>query len=129
MSSVDNRVVHMIFDNKKFEQGIQTSIKSLEALKKGLNLDDAAKKLSGLDKAGREFSLKNMADSIDAVTDRFSTLGIVGMTIIQDLTRTIMNLGKKTYDNTIGLIKEGGKRRALNIEQAKFQFQGTRYGC
>ena len=124
MSSVDNRVVHMIFDNKKFEEGIQTSIKSLEALKKGLNLDDAAKKLSGLDKAGKEFSLENMADSIDVVKDRFSTLGIVGMTIIQDLTRTIMNLGKKAFDNTIGLIKEGGKRRALNIEQAKFQFQG-----
>ena len=43
MSSIDNRVVEMQFDNSKFEKGIQTSIKSLDELKKGLDLKILAK--------------------------------------------------------------------------------------
>jgi len=58
MSSVDNRIVQMSFDNKQFEEGIKTSINSLDNLKKGLNLEESGKSLSNLNKVGKEFSLK-----------------------------------------------------------------------
>lgn len=44
-TTVDERVVEMRFDNKQFEQNIQTSLSSLDKLKKSLNLEGAAKGL------------------------------------------------------------------------------------
>ena len=40
--TVDERVVSMQFDNKKFEKNVQTRIKTLDKLKSKLNLKDAA---------------------------------------------------------------------------------------
>ena len=37
-TTVDERVVEMRFDNKQFEHNIQTSLSSLDKLKKSLNL-------------------------------------------------------------------------------------------
>ena len=42
-TTVDERVVEMRFDNKQFEQNIQTSLSSLDKLKRSLNLEGAAK--------------------------------------------------------------------------------------
>ena len=36
--TIDERVVEMRFDNKQFEQNVQTSISSIEKLEKSLNL-------------------------------------------------------------------------------------------
>ena len=43
--TVDERVVEMRFDNKQFEQNVQTSLSTLDKLKRSLNLDGAAKGL------------------------------------------------------------------------------------
>ena len=40
--SIDERIVSMVFDNKRFESGVQTTIKSIDRLKEGLNLDASA---------------------------------------------------------------------------------------
>ena len=37
--TIDERVVEMRFDNKQFEQNVQTSISSIEKLEKSLNLN------------------------------------------------------------------------------------------
>ncbi len=42
---VDKKVVEMQFDNRQFESGVQTSMSTLEKLKRSLNLDGAAKGL------------------------------------------------------------------------------------
>lgn len=43
--TIDERIVEMRFDNKQFEEGVQTSLSTLDKLKKGLDLDGAAKGL------------------------------------------------------------------------------------
>ncbi len=94
-NNIDKRIVEMQFDNKQFEKGIQTSIKSLNSLKQNLKLDQAAKSLDSLSKAGRSFSLASMNDSITAISNRFSTMGIVGMTVLQNITNAAYNSGKR----------------------------------
>ena len=86
MSSVDNRIVDMQFNNKQFESGIQSSIKSLDSLKSGLNLDASAKSLSNLDKIGRAFTLAGISEGVDTLTRKFSALGIIGITTLQNIT-------------------------------------------
>ena len=56
-NTVDERVVQMQFNNRQFESGVSESVRSLEKLKKGLQLDDATRSLGGLSSAGRNFNL------------------------------------------------------------------------
>jgi hypothetical protein len=96
MSSVDNRIVQMRFDNKQFEDGVQTSIKSLDNLKKGLDMDESGKRLSNLEQA------------VDGISAKFSTLGIIGVTALANITNSVINTGKQMLSSlTIAPISEG----------------------
>lgn len=101
-NSIDKRIVEMQFNNKQFESGIQTSIKSLGQLKQNLNFEKAAKGLENIERAGRSFSLSSMNDSITAISNRFSAMGIVGMTVLQNITNSAYNCAKQMM-NTLML--------------------------
>ena len=124
MSSVDNRIVQMEFKNAQFEKSVKGSIESIENLKKGLNLDAASKSLQGLQVTGDNFTLAGIGRGVEQLTSRFSTMGIVGMTIIHNITNAAIKMGKKIGGALLGPIIDGGKKRALAIAQAKFQFEG-----
>lgn len=46
--TIDERVVEMRFDNKQFESNVQTSLSTIEKLKKSLDMDGATKVLKAL---------------------------------------------------------------------------------
>jgi hypothetical protein len=98
MSSIDERVVGMKFDNSQFQKGVSDTNKSLDDLKKGLNLDGAAKSLQGLDAAGKNFSLAGMTSGIEAVASKFSALSILGIT-------ALVNIGNQAVNTGINLVK------------------------
>lgn len=95
MSSVDNRIVQMQFDNQQFEKGVQTSIKSLNALKKGLNLNASAKSLNELGKVGKSFSLEGIAANVEHISQKFSAMGIIGITALQNIANQAIQTGGK----------------------------------
>ncbi len=106
--NIDKRIVEMQFDNKQFESGIQTSVKSLDELKKGLDFDKAVKGLSGLEKAGRSFNLSGISDGVSAISDRFTAMGIVGMRVLQNITDAAYNAGKRMVSAlTVDPVKSG----------------------
>ena len=106
--SIDERIVEMQFNNKQFESGIGTSLKSIDKLKAGLNFDKAANSLSGLERAGHTFSLAGISDTLDAISNKFSALGIVGITVLQNITNAAINAGTNIVKAlTIDPIKTG----------------------
>lgn len=108
MSSVDKRVVEMQFDNGQFESNVQTSLKSLDNLKKGLDLEGASKGLNELDKAGKSFSLAGIATSVESISSRFSALGIIGITVLQNIANSAIEAGKQLVSSlTIEPIAQG----------------------
>lgn len=108
MSSIDERIVSAQFDNRHFEDNVQTTIKSLDKLKSGLNLDSSARSLSNLERVGNSFSLAGMSNGIDTLVSRFSNLGIVGITVLQDITNSALNAGKRIMSAlTIDPVKSG----------------------
>lgn len=123
-SSVDNRIVILTFDNKNFETNANQSIQTLDKLKKGLKLEDSSRGLDSLSKKAKTFNLDGMNDAIDSVNHRFSSLGVVGATVLSELTKTAMGLGSKLISGLTEPLIHGGWKRALNIEQAKFQLEG-----
>ena len=127
MTAVDRRAVEMGFNNREFESGVGGTLKTLDALKKGLNLESSVKSLSGLSAAGRNFSLGNISDSLRGMSDRFSTLGIIGITVLQNLTNAALDLGKKLFTAALGLdsMKAGFGSFETKINATKTVMSGT----
>jgi hypothetical protein len=122
-STIDSRVVEMRFDNDQFESGVKESLNTLDKLKESLDLDDAAKSFDALDKAADNVDLSGIAAGIEALQNRFSTLGIVGMTVISNITTSLMNMASSAISYVSDSIISGGLKRAQNIENAHFQLQ------
>lgn len=107
-TTVDNRVVEMQFDNKQFESGVHTTLDSLKKLREGLKLGNAAKGFDELDRASKKVSFNPLINSADIVAKRLSTLGIIGMTALQNITNTAMTAGKRIASAfTIDPVKSG----------------------
>lgn len=121
--TVDERVVEMRFDNKQFEQGAKETMTTLEKLKASLNMDASAKSFQTLDKAANSVNLSGIAAGIEALQNRFSTMGIVGMRVIENITDSLMNLASGAMGYVSDAIVSGGLKRAQNIENAHFQLQ------
>lgn len=118
---VDERVVEMRFDNQNFEKNVATSMSTLDELKQKLNLKGAGKSLEEINKSAQNVSFQKMADSLSVLEKRFSTTGIVGMSVINNLTNSAMGFVKKLNSFVISGIKTGGINRAMKIENARFQ--------
>lgn len=121
---VDERVVSMQFDNKQFEANVKTSMTTIQKLKQSLNFKDSGKSLENLGKAANEVKFDKLLSGVETLEKRFSTMGIVGMRVIQNLTDSAMQMVTKTKNLITSTIKQGGISRATNIENARFQLQG-----
>lgn len=124
--SVDERVVYMHFNNKDFENGIKTSLDSIDKLNKGLQLDGAAKSLASLDKAGRSFSLDGLSTGIDKIASKFSMLGIMGITAIQNITNQALESGKQIASAlTIDPVSTGYNEYELKMDAIRTIMAGS----
>ena len=124
MSSIDERVVELQFNNGQFEKGVSQSVGTLEKLKRSLNLEASANSLSSLERVGKNFSLSNVANNIQTVADRVSALGIIGDQVLRRLTDKAISFGSSLLTAVPRQIVSGGKKRAQNIKQAMFQMEG-----
>ena len=122
--TVDQRVVEMQFDNGQFERNVKTSMNTLDQLKQSLNMNGATKGLENVQKASENIDFSRMAAGVESLQNRFSTLGIVGMRVIENLTDSAMRFANKTLSFITSGIVQGGIRRAMNLENAHFQLQG-----
>lgn len=95
-TTIDERVVEMRFDNKQFEQNIQTSLSSLDKLKKSLNLEGAAKGLETVNNAANKCSgnMSPLSNAVETVRVRFSALEVMAITALQNITNSALAAGK-----------------------------------
>ena len=105
MSSIDERVVEMQFDNGQFQDGIKDTIGALDKLKTSLNFD-------------------NVGNTLEDISSKISVVGAVAFSAIQSLTQSALGLGGQMLNAILDPLIQGGERRALAIEQARFQFRG-----
>lgn len=93
-TTVDERVVEMRFDNKQFEQNIQTSLSSLDKLKRSLNLEGAAKGLETVNDAAQKCNMSPLSNAVETVRVRFSALEVMAITALQNITNSALAAGK-----------------------------------
>ena len=108
MSSIDQRIVEMQFDNRQFESGVKTTISTLDRLKQKLNFGKSAQSLDDLSKASKRFSLDGLASSVEYIASKFSFMGIMGVTAMHRISNAAITTGKRLVSAlTIDPIRSG----------------------
>lgn len=120
MASVDDRIVAMHFDNNTFEKKLTETIGSLDKLKASLDFSNANSGLADQTKAivgsidrmkgsldfsnskrgladlvlaGKNFNLAGIATALEGISSRFTALGAVAFSVIQNITDRAVNAG------------------------------------
>lgn len=107
-TTVDERVVEMRFDNKQFEQNIQTSLSSIDKLKRSLNLEGAAKGLETVNDVAQKCNMSPLTNAVETVRVRFSALEVMAITALQNITNSALVAGKNLVSAfTVDPIKSG----------------------
>lgn len=122
--SIDERIVEMRFDTSQFEKGVEKTSSLLDRLKDALRLDGGKKGIDEVQAAANGFSLDGMAAGVDNISSKFSALGAIGFSVLQDLTQRAISAGGALISKIAEPILSGGRSRAMNLEQANFQFEG-----
>lgn len=93
-SSIDQRIVEMQFDNKEFESGIQTSLKSIRNLENGLQLKDGAKGFENIGRAANNVSFDTLGSGVVAIQQKFTAMEVVAITALQNIVNKAMAAGE-----------------------------------
>lgn len=116
---VEQRIVEMQFNNADFESKVQQSLETLHKLKDATKLEDAGKGLDNLAKSAKTIDLSSIAAGIDKLNERFSGLGIVGMTVMQRLTNAAIDMGHQMASAITAAPRDGWKEYELNLDSVK----------
>lgn len=104
MSSVDDRIVNMQFNNKQFQTGAADSTKSLETLEQTIG------------KMGTGTGLTNMGTAVDGVKSKFSALQVAGVTALATIVNKAVSAGLDLLKNlTVGPILDGFHEYETNL--------------
>lgn len=124
MSSIDERIVEMRFQNGQFEKGIDTTLSSLDRLKQGLKLENAVSGIEAVGQAAGNMRLDGIAGGVDTIASKFNALGAIGFSVLNNLTTKALSFGAGAISSILDPIISGGEKRATNISQAKFMLEG-----
>lgn len=116
---IDDGIVRLKFDSDRFNNAIRTSLQSISNLKNALK--------SGFDNIGQHFSLASINSSIQQVSEKFSAFGVMGMTVLQNLTNSAVEAGKKIVSAlTIDPLKMGYQEYETQINAIQTILSNTR---
>ena len=111
MSSIDQRIVQMRFDNAGFQNGVNNTLNSLKKLHESLKMKGSSK---GLEDVGRGISKLNssgmsgLSSGVDTVTAKFSNMGVIAATALSNITNKAVNAGLSlTKSLTIDPVMDG----------------------
>jgi len=116
MSSVDDRIVNMQFNNQQFESGVKQTMGSLDALNKGLQLTGATKGLQDVSAAANNLKLGHISEAVDDIANRFKALSVVAITALANITTQALHAGESLVKSlTIDPIKAGLQEYETNL--------------
>lgn len=117
MTSIDERIVSMKFENSKFMTGVQTTLKGIQLLKKGLDFANARRSMAELEKAGGRFNMGGMGVAIEGVSAKFLALSTIGVTALATITNKAIEAGTQFAKSfTFGPVNDGLHEYETNLK-------------
>lgn len=96
--TIDEKVVALKFNKKQFEAGVDSSLKKIDDLNKGLKLEGASKNLEKVAKTAGEMDMSKMEVSIDKVSAKIGFLNQIAITFVERMTNGLIDMGKNIAD-------------------------------
>ena len=130
-TTIDERVVEMRFDNKHFEDNVQTSLGTIKQLRQSLNLTGASKGLEDVSAAARRVDLSGISGAAETVGLKFSAMYTMVDQALRNITNSAVNYGKRivsalTIDPiTTGLSEYETQINAVQTILANTESKGT----
>src|ERR1044072_769469 len=93
MSSVEERVVRMKFDNATFAQGVSSTMAQLQSLNKALQLEGASRGLEEVSSAVGRFNTGSAQDQVSALGQRFTALQVAAITALSNIVNKAVDAG------------------------------------
>lgn len=127
MATIEERVARLRFDNSGFAQKAGETLKTLDQLSEKLRFKGADDGFKGITLAASKVDLSSLGGGVETVSTKISALGVLGTTALSKIADMVVDTGMKLVKhiaNPLQQIWEGGKRRAFNIEEAKFKLDG-----
>lgn len=114
MSSVDDRIVNMEFNNKQFTQGVTQTEKDLTGLERSLA------------KAGKSEGLTKMGGAAQLVTTKFSALQVAGVAAVATIaSKATMFAGKLLKSFTLDPVMQGFQEYQTNLNSVQTIMSNT----
>lgn len=121
---VDSKVVEMSLDNQNFEKNAQISMSTLKKLQEALDFSNSSDGLDKVNASVKKVKFDSLISGVDKAKGSFSALETVAFGAFANIGAKISDLALKIGTAIPRQIIEGGKARAFNVEQAKFQIEG-----
>lgn len=114
MSSIDERIVQMEFDNSLFDKNVESSIKTLEKLNVALKMDGIDKNISDIASSVNKMDFSKVENSITSLQSKFSgltdfvTKGVTDMG--SRISRAISGELDRAVQGTVRYVEKLGKQ-------------------
>ena len=124
---VDTNVVAMKFENAQFQSGVAQTLTSLDQLKEGLKFSNATQGLNQLARSVKDVSLDTLTNGVSTIANKFSTLGIIGVTALQNITNQAVAAGQRIVAAlTVDPVKLGFQEYETQINAVQTILSNTR---
>ena len=129
-NNVDEKVVSLKFDAEQFQKGSESALKMLESLNK--TLQNFAKNTSegkvfdSLAQSINKTDFSAMQSGVDTIANRFTNLGLVGVTAIQNITNKAVDSATKLVKSlTIDPVSMGFSEYELKMSSIRTIMSST----
>ena len=119
-TEIEQRVVQMKFDNKEFEANTKKTLSTLDTLKQKLQFDKVQDSFKNITTAAKNVDMSAISTAVDATRFKFSTLEVVAITALSNITNSVMNTGKRMLSSfTIDPITDGFSEYELKMNSVQ----------
>ena len=101
--NIDENIVELRFDNTNFEKNVSTSMSTLEKLKQKLNFSGATTALDSLASSAKNLTFDTAYQGVQKLEVGFSTLGVVGINVISNITQSLIGMTTQVANVVTGL--------------------------
>jgi tape measure domain-containing protein len=120
MSSIDERVVRMKFENAQFAAGASSTLKQLDQLKAALKFEGASQGLEQVNAAASKFSTAGAQEQVSALGQKFSALQIAAVAALANIVNKAVDAGLSIAKSlTIEPITSGFREYETNLNSVQ----------
>jgi tape measure domain-containing protein len=120
VTSIDERVVRMKFDNAQFGTGVSSTLKQLDQLKAALALEGASRGLDEVGAAAGKFSTAGAQEQVSGLSQKFSALEVAAITALSNIVNKAVNAGLSIAKSlTIDPITSGFQEYETNLNSVQ----------